>query len=216
MKKSVLLPLVTFSKFTFIQTLHADILADWTFETSQPINSGPFAPESGLQTATAQASASGLNTISSPSGNGSIFSFSGNGWNVGDYFQFQVNTLGYANIQVSYDQVSSGTGPSSFSLEYSTDGVNFTDANDYTVSTSISWNSSTVKTGTSYTNNLSAATALDNASVVYFRLLNNSTVGSGGTDRVDNFVVSAVPEPSAMIMATLGGLACFFMVRRKY
>jgi hypothetical protein len=219
MKKSALLPLVIFSTFTHVQTLKADVLADWTFETSQPLSAGPFAPESGLQTATAQASAAGLNTISTPSGNGSIFSFSGNGWSVGDYFQFTVNTVGYAGIHVSYDQVSSSGGPSSFSLEYSTNGLTFTDAGDYSVSTSITWNSSTVKTTTSFADDLSTASTLNNAAAVYFRLINNSTVASGGTDRVDNFTVTgvaAVPEPAAIALATFGGLVCFFMTRRRH
>ena len=47
-------------------------------------------------------------------GNGSPKSMSGNGWAVGDYWQFQSSTLGFSDIGISFDQISSSTGtPSS-------------------------------------------------------------------------------------------------------
>jgi hypothetical protein len=62
---------------------------------------------------------------------------------------------------------------------------------------------------------------------VYFRIvdqsattagaINGGNVGTGGTGRVDNFIVNAtlVPEPSTIALAALGGLACLFGLRRK-
>jgi hypothetical protein len=46
---------------------------------------------------------------------------------------------------------------------------------------------------------------------------NGGTVGTGGTDRVDNFVVSAspVPEPSSLALGLIGGFAWLVALRRK-
>ncbi|MBM4111601.1 MAG: hypothetical protein FJ254_09665, partial [Phycisphaerae bacterium] len=65
-------------------------------------------------------------TYSSPSGNGSQYSFSSNNWSVGDYYEARVSTAGYSDISVSWDQTRSSTGPSSFRVDVSTDGTNFT------------------------------------------------------------------------------------------
>ena len=126
---------------------HATTIATWTFETSQPgVVDGPAAPGAGIYitnitaevgTGTASGLHAGAATYSSPAGNGSSHSFSGNTWAVGDFYQFAVSTVGAQNIQVSYDQTSSGTGPGQFYLAYSTDGVNFTVASARTSDASV-------------------------------------------------------------------------------
>ncbi|HEY2154598.1 MAG TPA: hypothetical protein VGH33_03145, partial [Isosphaeraceae bacterium] len=59
-------------------TARADVIADWTFETTLPTTAGPFAPEVGSGAASGQhASAS---TYSTPVGNGSAHSFSSTAW----------------------------------------------------------------------------------------------------------------------------------------
>jgi len=194
----------------------AVIIANWTFETSKPTTAGPFSPEVGSGSASGFHASTSV-VYNSPSGNGSTNSFSSTRWSVGDYYQFQVSTLGLAGISVSWDQISSSTGPRDFDLEYSTDGINFsTFGSAYTVLVNASPNfwatNSTVNT-TSFADDLSSITALNNAASVYFRLADISTtsasggtVGTAGTDRVDNFVVAAVPEPSTYEICLLGGL----------
>jgi len=193
------------------------ILAKWTFETSQPgVVTLPAVPgagnwltnivaENGSGTASGWHSGFGNPTYSSPTGNGSSHSFSCNGWtnNPGDFAQFAVSTVGFQNVLVTFDQYGSSTGPGKFYLAYSTDGVNFTQYGSiYTVLGSPTWSASTSTTATSYSFDLSSITALNNASVVYIRLVdaNNTsvggaTVGTGGTDRVDNFAVTASTIP---------------------
>lgn len=179
----------------------ADVIADWTFETSQPATAGPFSPEIGSGSASGSHS-SGDYYYSSPAGNGSLHSFSSSHWTAGDYFQFSVSTVGFSQISVVFDQISSSTGPANFHFEYSTDGgVNFSTFADYT----ITHTAFTVST-TTYNENLGAMTGLDNNAGVVFRLADaDSTsesggmVGTGGTSKVDNFIVSgiaAVPEPA--------------------
>ena len=192
----------------------AQIIADWTFETSLPATAGPFSPEVGAGSATGFHA--GAAVYSTPAGNGSSHSFSSTLWAVGDYYQFQVSTLGLSGVLVSYDQTSSNTGPGKGRLQYSTDGINFTPvgAADYTIVANASpnpaWNATTASSLYSYTYDLSAITALNNASAVYFRVVdtsttsaNGGTVAVAGTDRIDNFIVQ-VPEPSALVLAGFG------------
>jgi hypothetical protein len=100
------------------------ILADWTFETSQPAatdstTAGPYAAESGVYGSSSKASgnhAGSATDYSSPAGNGSSHSFSANTWAVGDYWQFQGSSTGYQDITLSFDQTSSNTGPRDFKV----------------------------------------------------------------------------------------------------
>jgi hypothetical protein len=187
-------------------------IAKWTFETSQPgVVTLPAVPGAGVYLTNIVAeigsgTASGLHfggfgttTYSSPAGNGSSHSFSSNGWtnDPGDFYQFAVSTIGYQSIAVSFDHVGSGTGPGRFYLAYSSDGVTFTQFGSiYNVTNVPSWSAATATALTSYSFDLSSITALTNAPVVYFRLVNatntsasGATVASAGTSRVDNFAV---------------------------
>jgi hypothetical protein len=208
-------------------TAFADTVAQWTFETSLPVTAGPFAAEVG--SGTALGSHAGAAVYSTPAGNGSAHSFSSNTWAVGDYYQFQVSTVGFSGVSLSWDQTSSGTGPRDFKLSYSTDGSTFSDFVSYSVLANASpnpvWNATTSSALYSFLNNLGSIATLDNQSTVFFRLVDNSTVSANGatvatagTDRVDNFTVTAtlaVPEPEtyAMLLAGLGLLG--FAARRR-
>ena len=207
-------------------TAHAAAIATWTFETSLPsatgTAAGPYSAEIGTGSATGMHASSA--TFNNVSGNGSSHSFSSNTWAIGDYYQFQVSTTGLQDIVVSWDQTSSNTGPRDFDLQYSTNGSSFTSFFSYQVlanglTPNPAWNGTTSSAAYSYSQDLSAIAAIENAANVYLRLtatsLNpanpTSTFGAGGTDRVDNFSVSAspVPEPSMFVLAALGfvGLA---------
>lgn len=174
----------------------ADTIALWTFETSQPTTAGPYSPEVGSGAASGYHA--GATIYSSPVGNGSAHSYSANGWSVGDYWQFQVSTLGFEAISISWNQAGSSTGPGDFILQFSTDGTSFSQVgSDYLVPL-VDWTSGSFHNGFTFTPDLSGIAALiaDQANV-YFRLVDNSSiaisgasVGGGGTDRVDNFLVT--------------------------
>jgi hypothetical protein len=139
-------------------------------------------------------------------------SFNANTWAIGDYYQFQVSTVGNAGIQVNWEQTRSATGPATWDLSYSTDGVNFTVAlNDYNVN-QITW-SATPTNASSFSVDLTSVNALDNSSSVYFRVIAATAGGVGaGTARVDDFQVTAVPEPreyAAMAGLSLLGFAAY-------
>jgi len=236
---SVLLGVVTLS------TARADTIALWTFESSLPTGSpGAGVWLTNIAAEVGSGVASGFHTdaasYSNPSGNGSAESFSVNTWTtVGDLFQFAVSTVGYENVGLSWDQTSSGTGPKLFNLEYSTDGSSFstfvanyiartnaaaTDNSGSGVDTSGFWSSGSSQTGYSYSYDLSSETSLNDASTVYFRLVlsdltnaQGNTTPSSGTDRVDNFMVTAsvVPEPSVLALLAVGGSVLLSLRRRK-
>jgi hypothetical protein len=198
----------------------ADTIAQWTFESmtanysvapGASIASASFAPEVGSGTAFgyhALASA-----YSDPAGNGSTHSLSSTAWSVNDYYQFSVSTLNLQNIGVSYDQTGSSTGPRDFAFEYSTDnGATFNVVSSYSI-TSTTWSAGSPASGTSHSFDFSGIDALNNQSLIEFRIVDTSTsaikagttVAPTGTGRVDNFTVATVPEPASLL--GLGALA---------
>jgi len=211
----------------------AQTIAQWTFEISQP--AGFFSAGTwftNISSEVGPGTASGLHAgntfLSSPAGNGSAHSFSATNFAVGDFYQFEVSTVGFSGIRLEWDQTSSNTGPRDNRLDYSTDGINFTAfGSGYTILANASpnptWNSTTFNAIYHYSQDLSSVTALNNASTVYFRLIdtsttsaNGGTVGSGGTDRVDNFTIEVVPEPQTLaLLSGFGILALNFIRRRK-
>jgi len=224
--------------------VRADTLAQWTFETSGPSITGTSAtfggivPETLYSGATAAASGThaGAGTVwSSPSGNGSPHSFSANLWAQGDYFQFTLSPdltdYTYSGIAVSYDQNGSATGPKTFYFAYSTDGSTWnTVGSDYALTSGITWSTGTGGQPTQESFDLSAITALDTASTMYFRIvddsattggaINGGNVGTAGTDRTDNFTITAsgtaIPEPaSAALLTGFAGLLAWNVIRRR-
>ncbi len=188
-------------------------ITNWTFESYTPpaaatTSAGPFAAEEGTGNATViHAVAS---TFGAVAGNGSAKSLSSNTWTTGDYDQFVVPTTGHSGIFLQWDQTRSGTGPATFDLLYSTDGISFTTAlDDYTVLTNASppgtWSSGSSRIPDYVrTVDLSAVTALDNQPSVTFRLVSQVTSAVAGTNRVDNFLVSEGPPPTVPEPAMLG------------
>lgn len=221
---------VALATLSFVTT-QAQTIADWTFETSQPqvvTNfAGPYSPEIGSGSAYGVHSYPAV-VFNSPVGNGSAHSFSATNWAVGDYWQFDVSTLGYSGVTISWDQTSSSTGPGVFGLFYSINGGAYTQIGvNYTVladaSPNPAWNSTTRSSIYTYTPNLSSLGGiLGNQTSVSFELIDEtSTNASGGpnstgTDSIDNFLVAApVPEPTAVSLALLGSLVSVAALRRR-
>ncbi|HZZ29648.1 MAG TPA: dockerin type I domain-containing protein [Pirellulales bacterium] len=202
-----------------VQRVHAQTtIADWTFESNGPVGTTTteasfpaFSPETGAGSASA-AHANALAVYTGPAGNGSSHSFSSNQWQVNDYYQFQVNTTGFSSISLTWDQASSTTGPKNWLLEYSTDPTftTFTTFENYSVFASAvppigppgaqPWTAGTNQPVFALRAGL--GTAVGNLSTIYFRLVDSSTVSeggntppvvaTGGTDRVDNFIVTGL------------------------
>ena len=202
---------------------HADLLANWTFEVSVPLvndsmNSGSYAAEGGLFGPASFATghhASGNTDYSNPVGNGSNESFSSNTWATGDYYQFSTSTLLYENISFGWSQTRSSTGPTTFDVEWSTDGVNFnTLVNDYTVA-SVTWSSGATDPGTIFSP-VTGPANLDNQALVYFRLTSQMTPGNAaGTSRVDDIIINGDLVPAPGGLALLGAAGVVAARRRR-
>lgn len=189
--------------FGWFVPAQAGTIAKWTFETSVPTTAGPLTPEVGSGSATA-VHVDATTSYTNPSGNGSAESWNSNRWAIGDYYQFQVSTLGQSGITISWDQTRSSSGPGqpapsspNFRLQYSTDGTNFTNVIDYLVPV-VDW---TATTSPSYVQDLSSVSALDNQANVYFRLTAIlAPQNTGGQSRVDNILIGTVPEPASALL----------------
>jgi len=211
-------------------------ISQWTFESpntpADVANSttGPNVAADGGNGTASGFHSSAASDWSTPTGNGSANSFSVNSWGVNDYFQFQLSTVGFNSIAVSFDQTSSSTGPGLFNFQYGTDGSSFvTFATGYSISEdSGSWSSSTRNSLDTLSFDLSGVTVLADAASVYFRIVDDSatsagggTVGGSGSDRIDNFTVSgttklvaAVPETLPSSFAAMIFLGLVFVSRR--
>jgi len=207
----------------FASGAQAALVAGWTMPTAVAASTTGSnytygAANQGDQTTGSSLSgyhASTATAWSSPAGNGSTYALSSNTWGVGDYYQVTVDTRGYGDISVSWDQTRSSTGPSVFDLKMSVDGgANFTTVNaGYSVvqagatgTGTTSWNTTTNQSGFT-TTTIAGSSAADKASVI-FRFVNTSTVAAGGTNRIDNILVTgnAVPAPGALALLGVAGL----------
>ena len=209
---------------------NAQTIAQWTFETLGSFggSSGHWATnissEVGGGTASIFHQVNGAGWVRS-TGNGSPGSLSSSNWAVGDFYQFALSTAGFTNIGLSFDLASASGGPARSVLEYSTDGSSFSTYGPTNTLFAIgfpnpTWSSTTYNSIYTFNYDLTSVSQLNDASVVYFRLLDTSTtsagggtVNGGGSERVDNFTVTVVPEPQGMLM--LGLLALFRPGRRR-
>jgi hypothetical protein len=133
--------------------------------------------------------------------------------NNGRNITFNVSTVGFENIMISFATQGTSTGFNSNQFQYSLDGLNFIDFDPpYVPATTFG--------AVPLVFSLAAITGLNDNANAAFRIVFNGATSSTGNNRIDNFVVegssltTAVPEPaSALLLATsLSGLAAF---RRK-
>ncbi|MCE2884904.1 MAG: hypothetical protein LW806_08405 [Planctomycetaceae bacterium] len=202
----------------------ASIVASWSMATAVPASTtgsnytygAADAGDAAAGTSLSGFHALAATTWSSPAGNGSQYSLSSNNWSVGDYYQIAVSTTGFSDIYLAWDQTRSSTGPSSFRVDMSTDGTNFsTILASYTViqaglagTGTLSW-STTAGVQSAFTTTIASIAGADNQSTLFFRFVNLSTVATGGTNRIDNIIVSSgpIPAPGALALLGLAGLA---------
>lgn len=212
--KKLLTLLAGYLVLTFA-SVHAATVAAWTFETPNVPGTLVGTTMTGvlpsIGTGTASAFHSDSATLfTSAVGNGSATSWAADHWTVGDYWQFQTSTVGFTGIQLSLAQRAVPSGPTNFSLAFSLDGVNFTTAVvQYGIRSDANlgaWDSGSANAGTVSSFSLSSFTQLNNASAVYFRVLDN--VPGSGESRIDDFQVfaTAVPEPTTLAILSAAAL----------
>lgn len=187
------------------------IVASWTFEgeftTGSGQTIGPISAEVGAGVA-GGFHADNQTSWTTPAGNGSPRSLSSNRWSAGDYYQFEISTSGVWDLALSWDLTRSSTGPSEWELQYSTnlDLENFVTLGGPFMVTDHSWSNSSFVSGSRFSMDLSELEDLNDKESIIFRLVTLSSPGWQGTARVDNFTVTAIPEPSTWTLI-LGSIA---------
>lgn len=155
-------------------------------------------------------------TWTTPAGNGSTYSLSSDKWSQGDYYQIVVQTTGYENFQISWDQTRSSTGPSDFRMSYSTDGgATFTTAMNYSVIQAGAAFSGTTSWSTSgspqpeFANASGILSTPSGTSSLIVRFVATGLNLGAGTNRIDNITVNGtavVPAPGAIALLAAAGL----------
>jgi hypothetical protein len=129
-------------------------------------------------------------------GGSSGYAWSFNNWSqtsapeASRYVQFRLDMTAYENLSLSFAERRSSTGPLTYAIHYSTDGVTFTPAPDSVVNlpNNTNWRSHAFDLSS-----LNAAIA--GQATVYFRLYGYNAGGSTGTWRLDD--VTFVGQPRA-------------------
>ncbi|MCZ2224071.1 MAG: T9SS type A sorting domain-containing protein [Chitinophagales bacterium] len=212
MKKLITLFFVSCLFYTGINA--QTVIARWNFNaiafanspgTTFTLSTGDVIADSGALVTGSEFSAlhaSSTSAWTTPAGNGSSKSASGNGWAAGDYWQFKVSTTGYSSIGLAWDQMGSNTGPKSFILQYSIDGTSFTDvpSSGYDIAND-QWSAGTYKPISTRTADLSSITALNNQPFIYIRFTvaagstainGSSQIAVAGTSRIDNVYIGGI------------------------
>jgi hypothetical protein len=216
---------LTLAAIAVIPATSADaaVVAEWTMATAitsttgsnftyGAADQGESASGSSLSGYHAQSGAA----WSTPAGNGSTYSLSSDKWSQGDYYQIVVQTTGYENFQISWDQTRSSTGPSDFRMSYSTDGgATFTTAMNYSViqagalgTGTNSW-SATGAVQTAFANASGILSTPSGTSSLIVRFVATGLNLGAGTNRIDNITVNGtaiVPAPGAIALLAAAGL----------
>jgi len=200
-------------------------LALWTFEEwtaeHEAIGSndiGPAAPEIG------SGSFYGYHSHSSTNweiyqGHGSDNALRANRWTKEDYYEFTVSTLGFESIQLDWNMTRSTTGPEPWKLSYSVNGVDFKDFDTFVLGTS-EWRPGGAPPASTYSFDLSGITEINNQPNAFFRLTADDNGDHWqGIVRIDNFSVTAIPEPKMVgvvtgLIAIAGVIGCRIRRRR--
>ena len=131
--------------------------------------------------------------------------------NNGRNITFNVSTVGFSNILVSFATQGTSTGFNSNQFQYSLDGINFLDFGPPYTPAAVFGALPIVFT-------LTSVVGLNNNPNAAFRIVFNGATSSTGNNRIDNIVVegtnATIPEPTTALLL-LSGLGGLYKMRHK-
>jgi hypothetical protein len=176
-------------------------LAEWNFESSSLVPSTDIT--SGASMSLSNSRVADFSIAGNAPSVGK--SMSSSTWNVaGEFIEVSISTLGYENLILSFDEEITGTGPTEFKIQYSSDGgITFTDLPGSTTSTTVAFD-----TNPMHTFDLSAISAIENNAGTKLRILvPSSGIASdpAGKLRIDNVLITGSAVPSPLLSVTPSG-----------
>ena len=198
------------------QAARADELAVWNFNDSDlKVDHGSGTLTSNLNVVNILFAAGTTNNARQGDAAGQALSLQGGTSNAnnGRNLTFNVSTVGFSNIIVSFATQGTSTGFNNNQFQYSLDGVNFVDFGPpYAPATAF---------GTlPLVFSLAAIVGLNDNANAAFRIIFNGATSSTGNNRIDNIVVegtsetASIPEPASVCLL-LSGLGGLYKIRRK-
>lgn len=245
-KTYILAAALTAFTYTTISTASAVLVAEWNFDGTYAdaffgvgssftgTSFGNYLAEAGSGTMLGIRTNTQTNvTWTRPTGNGTRTAASGIGLSANDtYWEFNVSTINMKDLLISYDQVSSNTGPRNWKLQYKVGAGSYVDVASYNIGYNstggtLAWSSTVVRTESQLNFNLSSITALNNKASVSLRVLIAGTqqynptataaFGTAGSNRIDSIKINAtaVPEPSSVVVLAAGAAVAASRKRKR-
>src|SRR6185295_11199459 len=199
------------------QAAAADELAVWNFNDSN------LNVDHGSGTLTTNINAANISFAAGTTNNGRQGDIAGQALqlqggtgtaNNGRNITFNVSTVGFSNIVVSFATQGTSTGFNSNQFQYSLDGISFIDFGSPFVP-------ATAFGSVPLVFSLVAIAGLNDNPNAAFRIVFNGASSSTGNNRIDNIVVdgtpienSTIPEPTSVLLL-LSGLGGVYKIRRR-